>query len=137
MDTMDDPSPMLLAQRVRNGIICYLEIVSSYEEQQAYERNVPIADVPAEVICMWADSVDGDQLGWFTEPAFSPSEQAAIREFHAVWKGVIEDTPQSLPALSELIGTEPWERLRIAAEAALAVFNVRGKLFDEPEIVPE
>ncbi|MBX7131932.1 MAG: hypothetical protein K1X67_04550 [Fimbriimonadaceae bacterium] len=128
---------MLLAQRVRNGLICYFEIVSSYEEQRAYERNVPIANVPAEVICMWEDSVDGDHLDWFTEPAFSPSERAAIREFHAVWKGVIEDTPQSLLALSELIGTEPWERLRLAAEAALGVFNVRGKLFDEPEILPD
>ena len=75
---------MLLAQRVRNGLISYFEIVSSYEEQQAYERNVPIANVPAEVICMWEDSVDGDQLDWFTEPLFSPTEQAAIREFHAV-----------------------------------------------------
>lgn len=137
MDTIDDPSPMLLAQRVRNGLNCYFEIVSSYEEQQAYERNVPIAHVPTEVICMWQDSVDGDHLDWFKEPAFSYAEQTAIREFHAVWKEVIEDTPQSLPALSELIGTEPWERLRIAAEAALGVFNVRGKLFDEPEIVPE
>jgi hypothetical protein len=42
-----------------------------------------------------------------------------------------------MPELSDLIGTEPWERLRQAAEIALRVFNVRGRFDEELEAIPE
>lgn len=130
VNNADDPPPRVLAQRIRNRLIEYLETASSYKEQHEYERNVPIAHVPDEIINQWEDWVDGARLDWFEEPVFSPREQEAIRTFHAVWDGVAKDTPKSLPSLSALVGTEPWERLQRAAVRALAVFAVRGK-FDE------
>lgn len=130
MNTRDNPSPRVLAQRIRNRLMEYLETASSYEAQREYERNVPIAHVPHEMINQWEDWVDGAKLDWFEEPVFSSREQEAIRTYHAVWDSVAKDTPKTLPSLSALIGTEPWERLRQAAEMALGVFAVRGK-FDE------
>src|SRR5580658_7880249 len=117
-------SLILLDQRNRNRIIEYLELASSYDEQQEFETNVPIVHVPNEVVNMWEDSVDSARIGDFTEPVYSPQEQIAIKQFHAVWDGVASDTPERLPPLSKLIGTEPWERLRIAAAHALAVFRL-------------
>jgi hypothetical protein len=83
------------------------------------------------VICQWADWLDGKRLDRFTDPVFSPTEQAAIREFHTIWRSVIDDTPKMMPPFSDLIGTEPWERLRRGAELALRVFQARGKFDDE------
>jgi hypothetical protein len=79
---------------------------------------------------MWEDNVQSDRLDNFSEPVYSLEEQAAIRQFHIVWDGVARDTPDQMPPLSELIGTEPWERLRVAAMQVLTVFQSRGK-FDE------
>jgi hypothetical protein len=126
-------SPILLDQRIRNRIIECLEIASSYDEQLKYEANVPIAHVPNEIINMWEDSVDRSRLDEFAEPVYSPNEQAAIRRFHAVWEGATKDTPDRMPPLSKLIGTEPWERLRVAAQQALAEFRLRGKFNEDRE----
>ena len=126
-------SPILLDQRIRNRIIEYLEIASSYDQQLEYEANVPIARVPNEIINLWEDSVRRGHLDEFAEPVYSPNEQAAIRRFHAVWDGVAKDTPDQMPPLSKLIGTEPWERLRVAAQQALAVFRLRGKFNEDRE----
>jgi hypothetical protein len=131
VNTRDNPSPRVLAQRIRNRLIEYLETASSYEEQREYERNAPIANVPNEMINQWEDWVDGTKIDLFEEPVFSPREREAIRTFHAVWDSVAKDTPETLPTLSEFIGTEPSERLRQAAETALGVFAVRGKLDEE------
>lgn len=48
-----EPSPRLVAQRIRNRIIEYLELASSFEAQQ----HAPIAHVPNEVINQWEDWV--------------------------------------------------------------------------------
>ena len=136
MTPTDAPSSTVIAQRIRNRIIEYLEMASSYEEQREYERNVPIAHVPSEIICQWEDWVRGGRLDWFREPVFSAAEQTAIREFHLIWRSVADDTPKMLPPLSDLIGTEPWERLRGGAELALKVFQPRGKFDEERAIFP-
>ena len=126
-------SAMLLDQRIRNRIIEYLETASSYEEQKKFETDVPIVHVPNEIINEWEDYVNRDCLSECAGPVFSPEEQIAIRQFDAVWAQVADDTPNPLPPLSKLIGTEPWERLRTAASQALGVFQVRGKFDEERE----
>jgi hypothetical protein len=126
-------SRTLLDQRIRNRIIEYLQIASSYEEQLRYEARVPIADVPAEIICQWSDQVNDHPLARYVEPVYSLEEQAAIANFQAVWERVISETPKYLPPLSELIRKPQWERLRIGALEALEVFLRRGKFDEEKE----
>ena len=45
----------MIQQRVRNRVMEYLELVSSFDEQRAHESDVPIATVPAEVFNQWED----------------------------------------------------------------------------------
>ena len=133
----DKPSPMVLAQRIRNRIIEYLELASSYEKQREYERSAPIAHVPSEVICQWEDWVDDKRLNEYAEPVFSPEEQATLRDFHEIWNSVADDTPKTMPPLSDLIGTEPWERLRQRAELTLRIFEARGRFNEEWDAFPK
>lgn len=130
----DDVSPMVVTQRIRNRIIEYLEVASSFEMQQDYQAKAAFVHVPSEMFNQWEDWVQSDKLDWFVEPVFSMAEQAAIRKFDATLRAVAGDTPSVLPELSDLIGTEPWDRLRTAAEAALEVFQVRGKFDEQREV---
>ena len=50
------PSERLVAQRIRNRIIEYLELAASYAAQEEYQRVAPI-NVPSEVMNQWEDWV--------------------------------------------------------------------------------
>ena len=128
----EEVSRIVLAQRIRNRIIEYLETASSFEEQLEYQAAAPIAFIPAEMINQWEDWVHDPNDAFFAEPVFSPAEQDAIKAFNGVWDSVADDTPDPLPELSVLMETEPWQRLQEAAMRALEVFRRRGK-FDEDE----
>lgn len=126
-------SPALLHQRIRSCIIEYLELAASSHAQHAYQAAVPSVHEPNEIINQWQDWVSDPRDEIFREPVFSPDEQLAIRNFHAVWESVADDTPDPLPPLSELISSEPWERLRRAAEEARQMFRRRRLLDEEAE----
>ena len=132
----EDISDQLLRQRKRNNIIDYLEMASSPDEQRQFERDVPIACVPNEMINLWEDSVTSTDLEWYSVPVFSIEENAAIRAFHTVWKQVADETPNPMPrSIEALIGTGIWDRLATAAIDALSVFGVRGRFsgdYEEP-----
>jgi hypothetical protein len=128
----DDVSKMVVEQRIRNRLMDYFEIASSFAKQLNYQAKVPFVHVPNEMINQWEDWIRRDHLDdWYTEPVFSIPEQAAIRRYDAIWSNVADVMPD-LP-LSELIKTQTWEKLRSAAEEALKVFEVRGRFDDERE----
>lgn len=128
------PSPQLLRQRIRNNIIAYLEVAASAQEQREYERNVPIAHVPNEMINQWEDSVQSDDFAWYSEPVFTREENQALQNFHATWSAVADVTPNPMPHSVELlIGTPIWDRFMSAASVALRVFMKRGRFDGEVE----
>jgi hypothetical protein len=43
---------------VRAAVLDHLELLSSLELQAKYERDVTVADVPAELVCGWFDDLD-------------------------------------------------------------------------------
>ncbi len=133
MTDASNPSAMLILQRIRNRITEYFELASSYQEQRAYDAAGSIAFVPNEIINQWEYWVNENWRGCCVTPVFSAEEQAAVADFDAVWNAVADETPNPLPPLECVIGTEPWERLRIAATGALCVFRVRGKLSEDHE----
>lgn len=51
----DRPSKRIVEQRIRNNVIDYLDMAGSFERQREYEKNVPIAWVPGEIIDQWQD----------------------------------------------------------------------------------
>ncbi|ALN90951.1 hypothetical protein [Lysobacter gummosus] len=118
----------IINQRIRNRIIEYLELAASFEEQSQYQAAAPYVHIPNEIINQWEDWVHADWREYMTAPTFSHDEVDAIERFHTVWDAVAADTPDPLPSLKILFGTQQWQRLASAAAEASAVFRVRGRL---------
>lgn len=125
-----EPTPKVLLQRVRNRIIEYLELTRSFDAQRQYQSCAPV-HVPNEVINQWEDWVRGPRDPAFVHPVFSKAEQDAIARFHGTWRDVAANTRDPLPELDALLVTAEWQALRDAADDALRVFLVRGKLSED------
>lgn len=120
-------SNLVIERRIRNGMIEYWKLVSSFVAQQEYQKNVPHVFVPNEIICQWEDwQTFDDPAGQFSPPVFSAEESAAIVAFHQLWLGVAASTPDPLPQLDELKMNAEWKKLMTGAEEALRVFKKRG-----------
>lgn len=69
------------AQAYRDALVEHVELVASAEAQLEYEADVPIADVPAELICGFVDDLyhpkSESMLGGFTE-----AELKSLAEFY-------------------------------------------------------
>jgi hypothetical protein len=73
---------------VRDAVVSHLELLASLELQAKYERDVQVADVPAELVCGWFDDLDlpasasklfvGDDLE--SVRAFSDFFEASVKE---------------------------------------------------------
>jgi hypothetical protein len=130
-----EPSPRLVAQRVRNRIIEYLELASSFEAQQRYREQAPIAHVPNEVINQWEDWVPTPpQNAEWDNLVYSADELEAIYAFHSTWDRVSAALPNELQTLEQVQSLVEWAELRDAATAASAVFNRRGQFPEDQEI---
>lgn len=132
VDDEESPSDQVIDQRIRNRIIEYLELASSFEDQRIYQSKAPV-HVPNEIINQWEDWVPDPRRPHFSEPVFSREEQHAIIAYHHVWTEVCKATPKRLPSLEILFETAEWQRLRDAAVSASAVFAVRGRLPEDEE----
>ena len=128
------PFPQVVLQRIRNRVIEDLETAASYDGQRRYQAAVPFVNAITEIICTWAnDLVPEGWQSWFLPPVFTAEEIDAVVRFDKVLHVVADALPRAKPQLSQLIGTEPWERLRRAAVESLAVFQQRGRLSEEAE----
>jgi|tagenome__1003787_1003787.scaffolds.fasta_scaffold20832575_2 hypothetical protein len=130
MQRMEERVPRaVLKLRIRNNIMDYLKLASSPSEQRDYERRVPIAHVPNEMMNQWEDCVPDQDFKWYSQPEFSANEQAAIERFSQVWESVADETPDPMPdSIESLIGTAVWQRRVEAAKDALSIFLVRGRI---------
>ena len=131
-DVNAEASDQVVRQRIRNRIVEYLELASSFEAQRAYQAAVQVP-VPSEVINQWEDWVPRPGDPSFVQPVFSQAEQEAIASFHQVWEEVAAATPNPLPQLENVLVLPAWERLRRAAATALQAFMARGKLPEDHE----
>lgn len=130
-----DATDRLIEQRVRNRIIEYLELAASFEEQRRYERAVPIAHVPYEVINQWDDWVWTDPASnTYNLDIYAAAEVDALCHFWETLAKVSDAVPDNYPALSDVQATPEWMLLRETAERALEVLMKRGKLPEDVEI---
>jgi hypothetical protein len=134
MTTADDnPSRRVVGQRVRNRVIEYLELASSFDDQLEYERVAPdFVPIPEEIIEQWNDWVPGDprQQTVFAD-VYSDAEVLAIKSFHETWQHVVDHTPSPMPPLRQTMALPEWNELREAASQALALFEQRGRMPEE------
>jgi len=132
-DKTDRPSKQVVMQRGRNRIIEGLETASSFDAQREYQRRVPI-HVPHEIINGWGDQVVAPiNADRYPHPVFTQAERDAMAEYDRVLNEVSGATPGRLPPLEETLRLPQWHRLRDAAERALTVFLVRGRLPEDEE----
>ncbi len=127
------PARRIVDQRIRNRIIEYLELASSFDAQRAYQARAPVS-VPSELINQWEDWVSDPNSPVFARPPFSAAEREAILSFHCVWDSVASATPDPLPPLEQTLQLPQWSELRRAAERALCVFTVQGRLPEDREV---
>jgi hypothetical protein len=132
---MNDVSPRIVEQRVRNRVIETLELAGSFEEQDDYARTVPIAYVPYEVINQWEDWVHTDpHIDASISTVYSPQEVDAMRRFHVVWQMASDALPDDYPSLNRVHAMPEWSALRDEARAASAIFHVRGPMPEDREV---
>jgi hypothetical protein len=127
-----EPTQQVVLQRIRNRIIEYLELASSFGDQRNYQSIAPV-NVGNEIINQWEDLVRDPRDPAFVAPVFSAAEQESVAQFHNVWNAVAANTPDPVPELDSLFATAEWQRLRAAALLALRVFLARGKLSEDRE----
>lgn len=130
-----EESARIVEQRIRNHVIDYLRLAGSFELQEEYARAVPIAYFPYEMINQWEDSVHVDPgADPHLSAVYSPQEAAAMKSFHRVWDRTADALPDDYPPMSQVLAMKEWSDLRIEANAALAVFEVRGPMPEDHEV---
>jgi hypothetical protein len=128
------PTERLVLQRIRNRMIETLEMLASFEEQRAYEKQVAIVNVPYELINSWEDCMDGPSPSHFIDPVFTNEERSAITAFHSEWDLAASALPDKNAPLSVVQAAPYWNRLRDASAKALVTFQKRGRLSEEVAI---
>jgi len=110
-----------LSKTVRKNIIGLLELWSSIEKQLEYQKNVPIAQVSAELFCQWDDfyypETDAHKL------AFNKAEIEIIEIFSVKLNDIIKKTSNDLPYIDEFILTNEWGELNQLAKKTLENLN--------------
>lgn len=125
----DRPSERIVEQRVRNRLIEYFELASSYAAQAEYaEAAPPYVHVPYEVIEQWEDWVPHLDLVLNDSEVYTSEEKDALSRFQAVWEAATDAIADDYPSLDAVQASPEWEAMRREAESALAVIAKRGRL---------
>lgn len=106
---------------IRTGINSELRLLSDFDAQSAYERDVPIANVPAELVCGWFD----DSYHPASEPfiaAFSSDELAVLAEFNDFYEARLRTIPTD-SGVARLQATPQWTEIRDKAAATLEALD--------------
>ena len=106
------------AAGIRYQVLEHLNLLASRQQQVGYKSDVPIADVPAELVCGWFDDLYHPNEPAFLA-AFSQEERAALAEFHAVFETAMSTLEGSLESLQSLHSNRAWTTVVEAAGRAL------------------
>ena len=116
-------APTDQARTLRQNLVELLELLADRDAQIRYGQGVPVADVPAELVCMWFDDGYHPDDSAF-ESAFSPREMEVLAAFNAVYDAALMEIGKDLPVLVELHDHAAWARVVSAACVALRSLSV-------------
>ena len=102
-----------------------LRLLADPEAQLRYERDVPIANVPAELVCMWFDDLNAAE----PSPDLAPSDASRIRVFSSFYASHVEGLPTDRGVVA-LQATAAWQQ--ISAEARATLSSLEGGASNEP-----
>jgi hypothetical protein len=115
---------MELGQNIRQGLNGILELWASADQQLEYQRNVPTANVSAELFCQWFDDYyNKDNPIMIKE--FSQQELEAYNEFNKIISDISDQTPGTMPSIEKFINTSEWNAVNNAAITALKKIGAR------------
>lgn len=125
----DRPSDLIVEQRVRNRLIEYFELASSYVAQNEYAKAAPpYVHIPYEIIEQWEDWVPHLDLVLTDSNVYTSREKEVLSRFQSVWELTTKAIGDDYPSLEAVQAMPAWEDMRLAAAAALAVLAKRGRL---------
>ena len=111
----------------REQVLDHLEMLGDFQRQLDYQRNVPIADVVAELLCQWFDDLGfGDERRRGSHEfgtTFTETEWDVLDEFSTLFDDAIrrvEARTWPSPELAALQGHPEWSRLAAAANSVAA-----------------
>lgn len=91
-----------------------LRLLADADAQLKYEQTVPVANVPAELVCLWFDDLDTQNL-----PAdLSPSAATLIRAFSAYYGSRLENLPTH-EGVANLQMSAAWQDVMAEAQKTL------------------
>lgn len=105
-----------LTRNIRELVIDALFLLSSKDEQLAYQERVVNADVSAELFCQWDSAFVPESK--HNCDAFTTSELSYLSEFNDAFTAISDRVPDELPPLEEFMKTNEWRELQAAAAKA-------------------
>ncbi len=99
---------------LRGHILGMLEDLGSLQAQIRYQETVPIAQVPAELVCQWFDDFYYPATPQLQE-CFTQDELGLLNEFHLFYEARLEVFPDT-PDVHVLHKSPAW--LEIVAKAS-------------------
>jgi hypothetical protein len=102
-------------------VVEHIELLAHPSQQFEYEKTVPIANVPAELVCGFCDDLyDPKSLDFMN--AFSESELKDLAELFGLLSVAAK---ANVSSVAELLKSEPW-RAVIALAKELDHYYSRG-----------
>lgn len=95
----------------RESIKELLEL-SSKEQQLEYQANVPIADIAAELVCMWFDDMFHPDTDLFKK-SFTPEEISQLSSFNKFYDNLANELPYTLEGYHKC---KEWEQIMEKAQ---------------------
>ncbi|MBV1777238.1 hypothetical protein KSF73_16070 [Burkholderiaceae bacterium DAT-1] len=124
----NQPSKLVIEQRIGNRIFEYLNGVIEYEvKPDAWNLN--------ELVNDWEFNVsDTFTPSDYPYPAFTDSENKAMSNVHAAWLIFANATPQTITDEALARSLPEWKFFLTACSFAVEVFSQRGYLDENSEI---
>ena len=111
------------AQAYRQRVVDTIALLASASEQLRYERDVPIADVPSELVCGFTDDLFHPKSRSFLD-AFTEQEMKSLAEIYGmlcIASKVIEQ--QNCHRVTELQKISEWRSVMAFAKGLEAVLG--------------
>lgn len=90
---------------LKQRVVDQIRLLAHPSEQLEYEKNVPIANVPAELICGFCDDLYSPTYLALSN-AFSDDE---LKELAHLYGLLIEAAKVDVASVSELLKSRPWQ----------------------------
>lgn len=95
------------------NVINTLQLLASTEQQDEYDRDVPIANVATELVNQWFDDHFRKEADWFRE-LFASEEWSVLIEFSDFFERRLDRLPDNYEPLrnnfywKEIVGKANW-----------------------------